>query len=613
MTSPSPSKKAGEVRPSQLITTFGPGAIVDTRALSVIIGGLDTWNTDRAQIIREPRLERVLKVGRFLTPSSGGGGGVPAYVFPRYQHCPQCGTLSLYGSDDLKHTRPDREPECNVPGCNQPKEEGGESRGKPRRVRTVPAPIVVACAHGHLDDFPWREYVHHGETDCKKRLRLFTRARTGSIADLVVECDCGREDPKKTSQVFRPLSDAFNQDKFTQECQGRRPWMGVSDYDPHACPQPQSLRAMQRVATNGWFSVVRSALSIGEQATPLRRAVQACDPGQIEKLTDLARVQLMLEMGMFPSLAGYRPEEVWDELLRMRGLKELSDADLRRPEWGVLRAPEAARDDQKDLFLEQGEVPAGFGAQMTRVVLARKLLEVRALVGFTRIDAVAGFDDELPEQLAPLSRAPLDWLPAVEVRGEGLFIELDEARLREWEGREAVKRRALQLAVNFDKWQRQFRGRQPVPFPGARYVLLHSLSHALIRQLSLDCGYSASAIRERIYSSADRDQPMSGILLYTASADTDGSLGGLVDLGSEKRLPELLRGALRSMERCSSDPLCADHEPAEHGGLKGAACHACVLASETSCESFNRFLDRNFLVPTMARSDLAFFGREHLK
>lgn len=610
MTSPPPLRKAGEVRPSQLITTFGPGAIVDTRALSVIIGGLDTWNIERAQIIREPRLERILKVNRFLTPTSGGGS-VPAYVFPRYQHCPRCGTLSLYGSDDLKHARADQEPECNVPGCNQPKEEGVQNKGKLRRSRTVPAPIVVACSHGHLDDFPWREYVHHGETECKRRLRLFTRARTGSIADLVVECDCGREDPKKPSRVMRSLSDAFNQDKFIQECQGRRPWMGMSDYEPHGCQQPQSLRAMQRVATNGWFSVVRSALSIGEQATPLRRAVQACDAVQIEKLTTLERVKTMLELDMFPSLSGYKAEEVWDELLRMRGLKELSDTDLRRPEWDVLRTPESASDDQQDLFLEAGNIPAGFETKVARVVLARKLLEVRALVGFTRIDAVAGFDDELPDQLAPLSRTPLDWLPAVEVRGEGLFIELDETNLREWERRDGVKQRSRQLAVNFDKWQRQFQGRQPVPFPGARYVLLHSLSHALIRQLSLDCGYSASAIRERIYSDTDPNQPMSGILLYTASADTDGSLGGLVDLGSQKRLPELLRGALRSMERCSSDPLCADHEPAEHGGLKGAACHACALASETSCETFNRFLDRNFLVPTMARSDLAFFGREH--
>ncbi|GAA5512702.1 hypothetical protein Dcar01_01420 [Deinococcus carri] len=613
MTSPPVFRKAGEVRPSQLITTFGPGAIVDTRALSVIVGGLDTWNTERTHIIREPRLERILKVSHFLTPSSGGGGGVPAYVFPRYQHCPECGTLSLYGSDDLKHTRADREPECNAPGCNQPREEGAPGKGKPRRVRTVPAPIVVACAHGHLDDFPWREYVHRGDTECTRRLRLFTRARTGSIADLVVECDCGRDDPKKPSKVFRSLSDAFNQEKFTEECKGRRPWMGMSEYDAHGCQQPQSLRAMQRVATNGWFSVVRSALSIGEQATPLRRAVQECNQGQIEKLTTPEGVKVMLDMGMFPSLSGYTPQEVWDELQRMRGLKELSDTDLRRPEWEVLRDPDSAQDDQKDLFLEGGEVPTGFETEVTRVVLARKLLEVRALVGFTRIDAVAGFDDELPDQLAPLSRTPLDWLPAVEVRGEGIFIELNETKLREWEGQKAVRQRALQLAVNFSTLQRQFRGRQPVPFPGARYVLLHSLSHALIRQLSLDCGYSASAIRERIYSSTDPEQPMSGILLYTASADTDGSLGGLVDLGSDKRLPELLRGALRSMERCSSDPLCADHEPAEHGGLKGAACHACVLASETSCETFNRFLDRNFLVPTMARSDLAFFGREHLR
>lgn len=163
------------------------------------------------------------------------------------------------------------------------------------------------------------------------------------------------------------------------------------------------------------------------------------------------------------------------------------------------------------------------------------------------------------------------------------------------------------MSEKYHQWELD-RGAPPTAFPGARYVLLHSLAHVLIRQLSLDCGYSASSVRERIYSSSDANRSMAGLLLYTASPDSEGSLGGLVDLGSALRFPDLLKNALRSAMRCSSDPLCADHQPDVHATINAAACHACILASETSCETFNRFLDRNVLVPTMATSTLAFFS-----
>src|SRR5437588_5184162 len=164
------------------------------------------------------------------------------------------------------------------------------------------------------------------------------------------------------------------------------------------------------------------------------------------------------------------------------------------------------------------------------------------------------------------------------------------------------------MAGKFHQWEME-RDTPPTTFPGARYVLLHSLAHTLIRQLSLDCGYSASSVRERIYSSPDPKRKMAGILLYTASPDSEGSLGGLVDLGAEQRFPTLFKGALHSATRCSSDPLCADHQPDVHATINAAACHACILASETSCETFNRFLDRNVVVPTMAAATLAFFPK----
>jgi hypothetical protein len=300
---------------------------------------------------------------------------------------------------------------------------------------------------------------------------------------------------------------------------------------------------------------------------------------------------------------------VWRKLQEIRGEIPPEEQDLRWPEWCALRDLERYNNSSQELFLERGIVPDFVTNKIAQVILVRKLSEVRALTGFTRVDHLGGLtDDEAAAgkimPVYPRGRRPR-WLPATEVRGEGLLIELDETKVRSWEV-SAVNIRSRAMAAKHAEWERD-RGRSPSPFPGARFVLLHTLAHALIRQISLDCGYPASSVRERIYSSSDPARLMAGVLIYTASPDSEGSLGGLVDLGDPSRLPDLLRGALRQMTRCSSDPLCADHEPDAHASINGSACHACQLVSETSCEAFNLFLDRNFLVPTLAHSDLSFF------
>ncbi|EMD9442887.1 DUF1998 domain-containing protein [Burkholderia cepacia] len=591
------TRAIGDVRPSQVITTFGPGAIVDLQTLSVIVAGIDKWPVDDAEAIREPRLERALRVQRFFSarPSEGSffnkKGTVPALLFPRYQVCPVCQTLSAFGEGDAEYDEKWREVVCKAPGC--------KGRGK-RRATTLPAPFIVACPSGHIDDFPWRDYAHHGPTTCRKRLRLFSVAKTGSVSDILIQCACGKG---------RSASDAFGENRATVlgACTQKRPWLGVGNLDSEACRNSAGVRAMQRGATNAWFPVVRSALAVKEAATPIGIAINSCSPKQIEKVDSLEKLKVLIEMEMFPSLAPFPVDDVWHSIRKMRGEVETDDIDLRWPEWVAFRDPTYQTSDNGELFLEEGEVPDGLDGLIERVVLARKLLEVRALVGFTRIDTVGGgVDDSISPDVAPIYKSRRDWLPAVEVRGEGIFIELCEEEVAAWEAKPAVQARAAVMEAKFNEWQAE-RGADPRPFPGARYLLLHSLAHTLIRQLSLDCGYSASSVRERIYSSTDSKRRMAGILLYTASPDSEGSLGGLVDLGTPTRFPELFANALRSAARCSSDPLCADHQPDVHATINGAACHACVLVSETSCEGFNRFLDRNVLVPTMAGQSMAFF------
>ncbi len=590
-------KSIGDVRPSQLITTFGPGAIVDLQTVSIIVAGIDEWHPEDTEPIKEPRLQQALGVNKFYAPKPVEGGNfyskrgtVPAYLFPRYQVCPVCHTLSEVGEGHTKYDAKWCEIKCTAPNC--------KGKGKVRAT-TLPSPFIVACEAGHLDDFPFREYVHRGKS-CNKRLFLKSSGRTGTITDIYVECSCGDK---------RPMGDAFGEKRgeVFSECSRRRPWLGPKNRDKGHCNHNDTVRAMQRGATNVWFPMVRSALAIKEVATPIGRAITECDQKQIAKIDSIEKLTTLIEMEMFPLLEEFPAEQVWHSIQKMRGEIETDETDLRWPEWQAFRNPAEASNENADLFLEEGEVPEKYTALIKRIVLARKLLEVRALIGFTRIDSLSSITDsgDVPD-IAPIYRNKPDWLPAVEVRGEGIFIELNEEEVASWEGKDAVKRRAKAMADKYSEWEAQ-RKKPHDNFSSGRFILLHTLAHALIRQLSLDCGYSASSVRERIYCSDDPERLMCGILLYTAAADSEGSLGGLVDLGSPARFPELFEGALISMLRCSSDPLCADHQPDVHATINGAACHACALVSETSCEAFNRFLDRNVIVPTMAHSDIAFF------
>jgi hypothetical protein len=596
-------RSIGDVRPSQVITTYGPGAIVDLQTISVIVAGIDDWPIEDAIPISEERLQQALGVKRFYAaiPAEGDEsfklGTVPTYIFPRYQVCPICDTLSEFNGKDtchVKYNEKERELVCTAPGCK------GIGR---RAAPTNPAPFVTACLSGHLDDLPWRRYLHRGDDSCRKRMQLYSVGRTGTVADLRVKCACGKD---------RSVADAFGEKKKEAlgDCTRRRPWLGTELYDRGKCEHSDTLVAMQRGATNAWFPLVKSALRVGSSADPVVIAIGQCPSDVIDGIDTLETLQFMLERNMLPNLEGLDPEEVWKTIRQQRGETPPAEADLRWPEWQAFKNPEeASKGNKSELLLKAGEIPNFAAGLIKSFILAHRLTEVRALTSFTRVDNLLGGpdDDRDHVEVAPIRRKKLDWLPAIEVRGEGLFIELEEERLAAWETTGPVTGRSQEMERRFAEWETE-RGGDPGRFPGARFVLLHTLAHALIRQVSLDCGYPAASVRERIYSTQDPARPMAGVLIYTATPDSEGSLGGLVGLGSKDRFSGLLYGALKTMTRCSSDPLCADHAPDVHATINGAACHACSLVSETSCENFNRFLDRSFLVPTMAHGDMAYFS-----
>ncbi|URN14827.1 DUF1998 domain-containing protein, partial [Streptomyces sudanensis] len=256
-----------------------------------------------------------------------------------------------------------------------------------------------------------------------------------------------------------------------------------------------------------------------------------------------------------------------------------------------------------DFALRQVPVPAPLDAFFSDVRQVERLREVRALIGFTRLDAP---DPESPEiaTRVDLSRGAQNWVPASEVRGEGLFLRVRDDLMADWAsrmekspqmeahreayGRFRTNRKSDRKTSDFDPFH---------AWPGARYIALHTLSHLLIRTIALECGYNSASLAERVYA-GDEQNPRAGILIYTAVPDSEGTLGGLVSLAEGRDFERIVRRALSDAEHCSADPLCSERLPHDPGDyLHGAACHVCLFVSETTCERANRFLDRRFLVP----------------
>ena len=241
---------------------------------------------------------------------------------------------------------------------------------------------------------------------------------------------------------------------------------------------------------------------------------------------------------------------------------------------------------------------AGLVGHLVRV---ERLREVRVLTGFTRLTARG--QEKRAREPARLSAGKKNWLPAVEVFGEGIFVALDLARLREWEARAPVRARVADLNAQLERAAKARGGTPMAPWPlTARHILIHTLSHAVIDRLSLDCGYSSSSVRERLYTGHEGSD-MAGFLIYTSAAGADGTLGGLSREGRAERFGATLRKAIDDTRWCSSDPLCSDGLAALFDSGNHAACHAWSFLPETACEHFNQYLDHSTTLVAVITAD----------
>lgn len=605
--------RVGNIRPSQLLWTYGPGAMIDLPNFSVMTMGLDSWKQDLCHPIEEPRLlEQVRRmcgaqVERMLQPpvceqevdnpnDARSYIGVPVQPFPRWFRCVKCGLMAEYDSGlfDIRENfyRAER---TRFVHSNCPKGHG-------RPVDAVPVRFLVACKHGHVDDFPWRWFVHDGPSDCQGALYFYEKGASLQTENLWVECKgCGRR--KSLAKAFGQ----FGQDTLPA-CRGHHPHLGHDSDSFSECTE--KIRPILLGATNSWFPVTVSVLAIPTRDNELAQLV--ADNWQV--LSEAASEEVLSAFftmwkvqGQNLDLMSYGVHAVWEAIQKERNPKkpgEVKEEDIKTPEWNELIS-EKPIGKFPQFVCKKGVVPDAFKSVIRKVVLLERLRKVNALVGFTRIEARDEFAEDAAKPSGLCKGLP-KWVPACEVFGEGLFLQFDEAVIRSWEQSSAVLRQEKELRTGYEGW-RSNRNLDPSKgFPGARFYMLHTVAHLFIRELALECGYNAASIQERIYARSG-DKPMAGILVYTAASDSDGTLGGLVGLGSPEKLELILGKALARAETCSSDPLCSEHKYAADWSLHGAACHACAFAAETSCEVGNRYLDRSLVVPTYAVKDAAFF------
>ena len=607
--------EVGELRPSQVLTTFGIGSLVDLPNLSVMVMGLESWpdsySTEigeerlllSAQKVLGPQLKRLLAAPR--GPDTVGAQtnwfddsrqvGVPVAPFPRWLVCSKCRLLAPLSSGLFEPKavayRPDKA--CFVHACT--------TQG--RAPTAVPARFLVACNKGHLDDFPWLEFVHRNPTDCNGPLKLYEIGASGEASDVEVKCDkCG---------VSRRMAEAFGRDnqKNMPACRGRRPHL--RDIDQKGCDVPHVQPILQG-ASNSWFSVMISALSVPQATDKLAQMVEE-NWAVLEKAQSREVVTAFRAIGQLKDFGKYTDADIWSAVEKKRqGGDQGTDepSDLKSPEWEVFANPTSAQ-ESKFFKLRAVDPPDDFTKFFEKIVLVEKLREVRALIGFTRIESPREFDSPLdvpPERRMRLSRRDPTWIPASETRGEGVFFQFSEKAIEKW------VTKTKKYGEEFFEGHKRWRASKNLPnpdsgFPGLRFILLHTFAHAVIRQLAVECGYTTASISERIYSRSPADgEPMAGVLIYTSAPDSEGTLGGLCALGEPNKLGRHLHQAFDKMSLCASDPLCAEHDPGNGDKLHGAACHACSFLPETCCERGNKYLDRSVVVKTLERDDLAFFG-----
>lgn len=623
-----PLRKAGyTTRATQSILQYGVGSMIDFPDQTLMTAAPEFWANSVTEI-HDSRLEKALGVKYFGMPGTNAGNGMAkegiSYVrFPEWYFCPVCRRFrplkswiedhKKYASDKAKTDDEYmiRKPRCYYDHCD-----------------LVAAGLVTVCAIGHINDFPWIEWAHIKGVPKKEvcnnpqlRFRTGTSVSEG-MQGLVVECD--------TCKARATLRDAFVPNVFEMlmeegrtefRCQGKHPWKGSRSL----CGKPPVTK--QRGDTSVYFPCSVSSIVIptnsDENTNKVMESIQYkkiiniledCEDidekvETINKRLDKWTENIASQLLMKPLTV----KKILKKLLRDENQNEeasfgVDSVEYKYEEFCALSGTdERTISGSEDFLREEMSISEYELAGVEKVVLVKKLREVRALIGFSRLQPVGASDME-SSGFVHIKEDDTNWYPGYEVKGEGIFIQFNQDELNRWTQTPFVMHRHEMIVDNYAASTKATRMNE---HPDAEFVFLHTLSHLLLKQLSFECGYNVASLRERLYymPKSDDNTGMAGILLYTASGDSEGTLGGLVRQGRSDCFPRIFREAVDKARMCSNDPVCITSSGQGREALNLAACHACGLIPETSCEKFNILLDRALVVGTFEEPNAGFYGK----
>ena len=626
------NKTAYSVRASQAVLQYGVGAMVDFRDRTLMTAAPEYWSGSVSHI-RDERLEKILHVDYFGKPGDKDdvkfAEGISYVRFPEWYFCPSCRRFKPIGEWVTEYR------------AKSPK----KAEEDPHMIQTMKCPkcfqelvvarIITACQEGHIDDFPWVKWVHcqnfGGPKEiCSRPELTITTSSSASegLEGLTLKClNCGAAaslrgafDPGKFEELDKKTDFRYN-----FRCAGKHPWKHKTE----SCKSTEYPKVLQRGSSSVYFPVTESSLVIPPYSSIVTNKIDESaayaeykaviasylsTPGiTAETIELLHNSQTQVYAQRIAQETAIPFDKVVGVLKRKNAAPddgEYSTASVkyRAEEYEAITGETVIEADDYGEFYREGVDISAYNLPFLKSIsLIHKVREVQALVGFTRLKPVDSTDAPGSQAVVvPVKEPDTKWYPAYDVRGEGIFIEFDSSSINNWKSENQFL--AERVALLNDNYKKSFIGENHPREITGKFLLLHTISHLLIKQLSFECGYGIASLKERIYCSEAADgKEMAGILIYTACGDSEGTLGGLVRQGRSDTFPSIFNKAIENARTCSNDPVCSLSQGQGRDSLNLAACYSCTLIPETSCEEFNCFLDRGVVVGTFDNPNLGFF------
>ena len=635
------------IRKSQIISIFGVGSLYLFKNQwsksgdqdSLMLAGLEAWEKmfdnqtppDGWKIF-EPRLQARLKKEYFLEPpdfrqyssdDSLKRKFLPYVRFPQWHYCHQCNLMHkapLFSSD--------------APRCNPKRDQNGKLINEKhfkicsnnnetwKKKFLLPIRFMVICEKGHIDDFPFIEWVHRkNKYDPEKCELRFVDGRGGNNSLMNVRVDCVRcNEGYSLAEAINSLNTSDEdgkektplQKKIKYNCTGNRPWLG-SNQNEKGCKE--SPKVVLRQASNVYYPVVKSSIFIPVKTGRIdRKILEFLNKKDIWSLVkEFSKNTHELKLVLKSRIKQFNLDE--DKVLeaidiKLKGIESQKneavddEEEFRFQEYNFIKNKDPSDDNDLELKIRKIDMIkyGKLNKYFSNIFLIDSLIETRVQTGFTRM---LPYDPSKENNIQSNSLEKLEWYPGITVKGEGIFFEFDEKNLEKWSNNFSQNHL---IEIN-DRYNKNRKERNlPERKLNTKFFLIHTFSHLIINQLSYSCGYGSASLRERIYCDLEYpDKPMNGVLIYTASGDSEGSLGGLVREGEPENLEKIIEQSLIKAQVCSYDPVCVDNKSQGLNGTNSSSCHACSFLPETSCEEANQLLDRTTLIGDINRDLTGYF------